>query len=280
LHFDYTTVGHVTIDILADGTRQAGGAAFYSALQAARLGHRAQILTQGVAAEIEQLLAPYRQELELRVLPAPATTTLVTSGSGAARVQSMQAWAGAIAATPELDTAILHLAPVAREIPLGWRGPGGFLGITPQGLARDWSGTRGAIRQVRADPAATALGEHADAVVLSELERDSCAELIAAARTGGAVVVVTDGEHPSTILHGDGSASTCAVPALAEMADDLGAGDVFAAALFISLAEGDDAQAAVRFATAAAAVRMGARGASAVGDRAKIEARLRETAPR
>ncbi len=277
LQFDYTTVGHVSIDVLADGTRQPGGPAFYSALQAARLGRRTQILTQGVHAEIEQLLAPYERELELTVLPAPVTTTLDTSGSGAARTQRMLAWAGPIAAISELDTTILHLAPVAREIPLSWRGRCEFLGVTPQGLARSWSGAQGEIRAVQPDPATTALGTRADAVVLSELERDSCAALVAAARAAGALVVVTDGERPCTILAGAEGPSTCAVPPIARTAEDLGAGDVFAAALFVSLSDGVDAQAAVRFAMAAAAVRMAARGAETIGDRVAIEARLRET---
>ena len=47
MQFDYTTVGHVTIDVLDDGSRRAGGTAFYSALQAARLGRRALIVTRG-----------------------------------------------------------------------------------------------------------------------------------------------------------------------------------------------------------------------------------------
>jgi len=82
LRFDYAAVGHVTVDVLADGTRRAGGTALYSALQASRLGLRTVIVTQGVAGEIEELLAPYADELELRVLPARATTTLETAGSG------------------------------------------------------------------------------------------------------------------------------------------------------------------------------------------------------
>lgn len=276
LHFDYTTIGHVTIDVLADGTRQPGGAAFYSALQAARLGRRTQILTQGIPEEIEELLAPYREELELQILPAPATTTLATSGAGAARTQRVLAWAGPIAGEPVLDTTILHLAPVAREIPLQWRGESAFVGLTPQGLARSWAGPEEEIRLSSPEPATTTLGARVDALVISRLERASCASLIAEARAAGAVVVVTHGEHPSTILHGDGSSCTCAVPPLAETAEDLGAGDVFAAALFIALTEGRDPKGAVGFATAAAAVRMGARGAAAIGDRAAIESRLEE----
>ncbi|MCW3069750.1 MAG: hypothetical protein JWL67_2375, partial [Solirubrobacterales bacterium] len=66
--FDYTTLGHVTVDVLEDGSRQPGGTAFYSALQAARLGRRTQILTRGRAEELEALLEPYRSELEVTVL--------------------------------------------------------------------------------------------------------------------------------------------------------------------------------------------------------------------
>jgi sugar/nucleoside kinase (ribokinase family) len=276
LHFDYTTVGHVTIDVLSDGTRQPGGAAFYGALQAARLGQRTQILTRGVPAEIEGLLEPYRGELELQILPAPATTTLVTSGSGASRAQRLRAWAGPIESVQELDTTILHLAPVAREIPLQWAGQGGFLGLTPQGLARRWSGLEDELRLSSPEPASAPLGARADAVVISALERDSCAALLAAARAAGAVVVITDGERPSTILCADGSSAVCPVPSLADAVEDLGAGDVFAAALFIALREGRAPEAAVQFATAAAAVRIGARGAGTIGDRARIEARLQE----
>lgn len=277
MHFDYTTIGHVTIDVLADGTRQPGGAAFYSALQAARLGQRTQILTQGVPAEIGELLEPYREDLELEIVAAPATTTLATSGAGAARTQRLLQWAGPIAAEPVLDTTILHLAPVAREIPLPlhWRGASEFIGLTPQGLARGWSELGDEIRLSLSDPATTTLGACADGIVISKLERASCAALIAAARAAGAIVVVTDGPGPSTILLADGRSTSCPVPQIGDPVEDLGAGDVFAAALFIALSEGQDPEDAARFATAAAALRMGARGAAAIADRATIEARLR-----
>lgn len=275
MHFDYTTIGHVTVDVLADGTRQPGGAAFYSALQAARLGQRTQIITQGVCAEIEELLAPYGTELELEIVAAPATTTLATRGAGTTRTQRMLAWAGPIAGEPSLDTTILHLAPVAREIPLQWQAESAFVGLTPQGLARNWSRLGDEIRLSLPDPATTTLGARVDGVVISALERESCAPLIAAARAAGAIVVVTNGAGPSTILLADGSSTSCPVPRLGDPVEDLGAGDVFAAALFIAIAEGRRPEDAARFATAAAALRMGARGAAAVADRATIEARLR-----
>ena len=293
--FDYTTVGHVTVDALTDGSRRPGGSAFYSALQAARLGQRTLILTQGSPGEIERLIEPYREEIELRVLPSPATTTLATSvqpatfahGEREQRTQRVLAWAGRIAEVT-VDTAVLHLAPVARETPRAWSGRADFVGITPQGLARAWDGdehggARSAAddehRAMRSVPVGRgALAGGCDALVLSEHERASCAELISAAGEVGAVVAITAGARPTTILTPDGREAHVAVPTVARPRDDLGAGDVFAAAFFVALAEGQPSARAAAFATAAAAVRVSGEGADAIGDREAIEQRLRATA--
>jgi len=292
LHFDYTTVGHVTIDVLADGTRRAGGSAFYSALQAARLGKRTRIVTQGVRGEIEALLEPYRDELQLCVLSAASTTTLLTRGSGAARSQRVLAWAGPIAHPPalELDTEILHLAPVARELSGAWatdawagsRRPARFVGLTPQGLARAWSDGDGVgqIEQAPPDADAERLARRCHAIVLSDYERGRCARVIASASAAGALVAVTAGGEPTTILLPGGQSLTLDVAPLQQPRDDLGAGDVFAAAFFIALSDGRTPREAGEFANAAAAVRMRGEGARAIGGRAEIEARLHAGAAR
>jgi 1D-myo-inositol 3-kinase len=279
LHYDYTSVGHVTIDVLADGSRQAGGAAFYSALQAARLGLRTLILTRGLEQEIEQALAPYREELHLHVQPARHTTTLQTSGSGSERAQRVLAWAGPIGEDLTVDTSILHLAPVARESPSRWRGQAAFVGLTPQGLLRDWSGPRRQIRTVAptgaAARAAMLIAEQCHAIVVSELERASCARLIAGASAAGALVAVTAGERPTTIIQPCGGGEVeLHVPAVEQPRDDLGAGDVFAAAFFFARARGLDALDAARYANAAAAVRVSGVGAVAIGGLVEVEARL------
>jgi pfkB family carbohydrate kinase len=271
--------------VLDDGSRRAGGSALYSALQAARLGLRARVITRGVPAEIERLLAPHRHELELAIQPAPHTTTLRTFGSGAERSQRVLAWAGPIDAHVALDTAILHLAPVAREIPAEpprERPP--FVGLTPQGLVREWSQPDGHIAHVppgsSAAREASALAAGCDAIVVSEHERASCTELIASASTAGALVAVTAGAAPNTIHTPDGYALELDVPALDAPLEDLGAGDVFAAAFFIALSERRSPPDAVAFANAAAAVRMCGSGAGAIGGRAQIEARLSRVRPR
>ena len=58
MQYDYTTVGHVTVDVMGDGSRRPGGSAFYSALQAARLGARTLIVTQGVPGESASCSSP------------------------------------------------------------------------------------------------------------------------------------------------------------------------------------------------------------------------------
>jgi 1D-myo-inositol 3-kinase len=273
--FDYTTVGHVTVDVMPDGSRRPGGSAFYAALQAARLGMRTLIVTKGSAAEIERLVEPWRGEIDLKVLPAAQTTTLATSGLGKARAQRVLAWAGRIDEQLTLDTQILHLAPVARETPGDWWGHADFLGITPQGLVRQWSQEDGGVvNHVPLDPALLPVG--GDAFVLSETERDSCESLNA--RPYGAVVAITAAAEPTTIRLADGKLVRVRVPAIESPRDDIGAGDVFAAAFFSLLHEGRSPRDAAIFANAAAAVRISGFGPGAIGDRPTIEERRRSTA--
>jgi 1D-myo-inositol 3-kinase len=302
VQFDYTTVGHVTVDVLADGSRRPGGTAFYSALQASRLGLRTLIHTRGAPAEIERLLAPYRAEVELAIEPAAQTTTLHTTGSGLGRRQRVLAWAGPIEDRLALDTAILHLAPVARETADRGRSSARFVGLTPQGLAREWSGPEGEVSL--SAPDRLELPEGCDAIVLSEVERVSCAELISRAREAGALVAVTAGHRPTTVLLPGGEVlevpaperelpakppGTGREPSAGEdlgadedvgAGEDLGAGDVFAAAFFIALSEGRSPHAAAAFASTAAALRIARPGTEGIAGREAIESRAHGDASR
>jgi hypothetical protein len=309
VHFDYTTIGHVSVDVMPGGARRAGGSAFYSALQAARLGQRSLIITQGVKEDIEDLLAPYRSELELQIVPAIETTTLQSGADRGSHAQRLLAWAGRMREGIEVNSSIVHLAPIARETPRRWSGSADFIGLTPQGLVRAWAGARGEIRPVELLPAL--LPQRWDAAVISETERESCAGLIPAAaprRTPGrgpaaaggdagpgiasdetasavanrGVVAVTAGAGPTSIHMQDGGVVRVRVPAVDDFHDDVGAGDVFAAAFFIALREGRTPRAAAAFANAAAAVRIAGAGSDSIGDRTAVEARLaasRETGP-
>ncbi len=302
---EYVTVGHVTRDAIERrGGRpvsQPGGGAFYSALQAARLGLRALIVTQGVEREIRALLAPFLDELEVCVIPASQTTTLATSWVGEERFQRVLAWAGPISQALEIHTRILHFAPVACESRIRWRGSAQFVGITPQGLVRRWREDRKpSLAQLDAGsllgdvPLAPRAGEELagevtlgalepeelparfHAAVVGERECPHCRALFAAARTLGAPVAVTAGARHTTVHLTDRDERPhvvqAAAPPIATVREDLGAGDVFAAAFFLSLEEGHDPLHAARFGNAAAAVRIAGEGPRAVGTRAEIEA--------
>lgn len=276
-HYDYVTIGHVTLDVIEDhpaGRRsQPGGGAFYSALQAARLGLRALIVTKGVPAEIEGVLGPYREEVDVHVIPAQSTTTLATWGAGGERVQRVCAWAGAIeeplAEQLAVQASIVHYAPVARETtPQAWI-EGAFVGLTPQGLVRSWS-TDGRIRSAALQ--ASMLPRRFDAVVLSEKERGDCAPLLdRSATAAGAVIAVTAGARPIELRLQDGAPARVEPIAVHRARDDLGAGDVFAAAFFVALQRSEPAASAARFASAAAAVRVAGEGPAAIGHREDVE---------
>ncbi len=270
----------MTIDVLPDGRRRPGGTALYSALQAARLGLNAKIVTRGCEDELQELLAPFSQELELFVEPAPATTTLYTTGSGEARRQRMLAWAGPMSPVRPEPGAILHLAPVAAELSSRPAGEWGFTGLTPQGLVRGWSDPTGEVVQRPLPGSALALFERCDAVVLSRQERDACEPGVEVARRGGALIAVTAGPAATVLLADRHSPPLeISVSPVTEPVDDLGAGDVYAATLFVALAEGSPPETAAALAGAAAALRLGGAGPGAVAGRDAIEAQAASAAP-
>jgi hypothetical protein len=305
LDFDYVVVGHLTVDAIVDSDgrprRQAGGGALYSGLQAARLGLRTLILTSGQERELQPLIAPFAGEITIRIAPASQSTTFETRGSGPARVQRLRALADPVrpegfageagrsaTATARFATgaegsatraegsatgalparaSILHLAPVARETPSSWPCEASLVGLTAQGLVRRFDRT-GKVSPCPLDPAT--MPRRIDAAVIAESERSSAGALFERVP----IVAVTDGEGPTTVHLGDRSAVRVAPRPLSGAHDDLGAGDVFAAAFFIALRDGlTPAQAAMR-GNAAAAVRISGQGPDAVGDRTAIERRL------
>jgi sugar/nucleoside kinase (ribokinase family) len=138
---------------------------------------------------------------------------------------------------------------------------------------REWRAGDGEISLTRA--AAAELPHGCAALVISEVELLSCAELVSHARRAGTLVAVTAGHLPTTVHVPGGGTLQVATPASEEPGDDMGAGDVFAAALFIALQEGRTAADAATFAAVAAALRIGGPGTSAILGRAAIDARVR-----
>jgi ribokinase len=98
---------------------------------------------------------------------------------------------------------------------------------------------------------------HAD---LAALAADTATTVVATSGAGGVWAVTPTGERHH-------------VPALpAEVVDTVGAGDCFAAALTVALVEGRMLRDALAFATAAASIKVGRRGARGLPTRAEVEA--------
>jgi sugar/nucleoside kinase (ribokinase family) len=267
---DYVVVGHVSRDLLVPaGTEQAGGTAFYSGLQAARLGLRTLIVTAGVPGELDRLLAPWRAEFDVLVQPAAETTSFEASGTGFDRTLRLRSWAGPIA-TPaeELDTAILHLAPVARETrAFDEAGAGaGFVGITPQGLIRRW-GADGEIAHLPLG--ADELPQRLHALVISATELAACGVAMDAAVERGAIASITAGEGGAEVITPEGVERAPALRVV-EPSDDLGAGDVYATAFFAALASGTRPRVAMQRGQAASFHKLSAPGPAAVAGAERI----------
>ena len=263
---DYVVVGHVVIDIdVETGARTPGGSALYSGLQAARLGRRTLLITAGDPDELNEVLATYAGEFDLLVQPRRSTTTFVTSGLGLERTQRRTGWAGEIEDPGPLAASILHIAPVAHETSPVRTDPGGFVGVTPQGLIRRWDDD-GAPSYVALEPAL--MPSRFDALVLDVVERGYCSAVVDAAAATGAIVAVTAGADGVEIVNTGARLPSIEPETLTE---DLGAGDVFSAAFFIALHDGWDPIDAARFGHAAAAVRLAGHGPAAVGRREAIE---------
>ncbi len=272
---DYLALGHVTLDRQADGGYLPGGTVLFSAVQAARLSLRAGIVTTGRPADLDTPLAPFRSEVTIDLHPAAATTIFVNVGVGAARRQTLPEWAGPLDLAGTLPAArIVHLGPVARELDpasLPAFTPGVFVGATPQGWLRRWDAaghvTEG---ELLLPPALTA---RLDALVLSETEARRAEGVIAAVRAAGGLVVITRDAEGCTLLDraGESQVGTADYP----FVDDTGAGDIFAAAFFVALGEGQSPRDAAAFANAAAGLSLAGRGPAAIVDRAAIDDAVR-----
>lgn len=268
---DYLAVGHVTLDLQPDGGYLPGGTVIFSSVQAARLGLRAGIVTAGKAADFTTLLAPFHREVTIDLHPVATSTIFVNVGVGAARRQTMPAWAGPLDLSAPLPAArIIHLGPVAREIDLDRlpRFPAGaFVGATPQGWLRRWDAAGHVTEEPLVLPAT--LTARLDALVLSETEARRAANAIAAVRVGGGLVAITRDAEGCLILDRDGAyeVPTEDFP----FVDDTGAGDIFATGFFVALAEGQSPRQAAAFANIAAGLSLAGRGPGAIVGRAAIE---------
>jgi sugar/nucleoside kinase (ribokinase family) len=284
LRIDFLVIGHITHDRTADGYR-LGGTVSYAAVTARRLGRQAAILTRasadglttdspyGPPANAAAQPGSVLEGVAIHLLPSPVSTTFVNLYRDGQRTQVIEALADPIHAADLpaawADAPIVLLGPIAREIPAEWTRvfPNALIGVTPQGWMREWDAA-GHVRPTRWADAADFLA-CADVLILSREDAGGDDAYIAELASHAALMVVTDGWHGATVYR-DG-VNTRVPPRLAAEVDPTGAGDVFAAAFLIRLAETDDPLDAARFANIVASMSVEAVGMDGIPDRRQVE---------
>ncbi len=267
-------MGHLTEDRTPDGPR-LGGAAAFAGLLAHRFGVPAAILTAVDAA------FPYLDALAgipvFRIRSRDRTRFQNRYRPDGSREQTLLSRAATIP-EPEIHRAVAGLppgsavlyVPVADELGGSGalprpRGRGAHAGAAPQGLIRRWD----AAGRVSTYWSAPALGRLAglDFLSLSETELPEGMDLPVP------LVAVTRGRRGAVLRRSGFPALEIPARPGAEV-DPTGAGDVFAAALFIGMWNGAPTEGAARLAAAAAAISIESPGTAGIPTLAETNARL------
>ena len=269
---DLVVVGHATLDVTASGTRP-GGAAYYAALTAHRLGLRVGLLTSfGEDFPADGL----PDVIALARVPASQTTVFRLTESGQGRTLTLTARADDLEIDdlpPGWDAAPLAmLCPVINEVDPGLAESLGAasLGVLPQGWMRRrekgglivpqlWEDAAGVLAwaQLMVASEDDVAGFREDAV--EWLQRVPLGALTAG-RRGAELFVNGEPYHVA--------------PDQAHEVDETGAGDVFATVLLIEYDRNGDPWEAAAVAACAGAASVEGPGAFAVPDRAGLNGRL------
>ncbi len=269
---DFLVVGHVSKD-LTNGGHRAGGTVVYSALTARNLGRRVAVVT---SAGRDLNLGQFLEGVELVCVPSPVTTTFRNVYTEGARRQRLYAVAERIK-TEDVPLAwrtapIVLLGPIVGELEGDMidQFPSSLLGVTPQGWLREW-GEEGSVLPRRWSDADRLL-THLDVLIVSEEDLAGEAGTLRPKLGIPKISVLTQGAKGAT-LYCHGRRSHFPVRQTTAL-DPTGAGDIFAAAFLVRLAETDDPVEATRFANVAASLSVEKAGLSSVPTRAEIEATM------
>ncbi len=239
----YLAIGSICWDEVPVGhglERRLGGSVLFAARVARAAGWTPVVVTSGT----EALAVAARAELpgvEVVVQPSPTDTVMAfgrRTDLGPQRVPTVADPIDLHRALGDVDVDdadIVHLAPIMGEVTrsLVDRLPvDALVGITPQGLLR---GRDGAGRLHLVDRPVPWWMDAVDVVVASEDEHRRLAEGLGA---GDTAVAVTRGERGCWGWRGSEQVDLAGIEVVPSPAGTIGAGDVFAASLFLALADG------------------------------------------
>ncbi len=271
---DIVIVGHVCQDLQPDGSLSLGGSVSYAATTALRMGYRVGVVT---SAGPDLDVAHAFPGAQVVCHPSAATTLFENIYLDGGRRQILHRRATAI---------------TCAQIPAAWRAPSmvylgsidqeiapdlfycfeeaALLAVMPQGFFRCWN-EQGLVSFVEWRPPEAVL-RRIQVLIISELDVPNPDEL---ARDWGRftrIIVVTRAERGATVYQ---AGQVCHYPARpAHQVDPTGAGDVFAAAFLIRLAETGDPCQAARFANAVASFSVEGPGVTGIPLRRQVDAYL------
>ena len=267
-------VGHVCQDLLPDGSLSLGGSVSYAATTAQRLGYRVGVVTStGPDLDLVKALPG----IEIVCHQSAATTVFENIYFDGQRKQILHRRADVItcAQIPPAwrDAPMVYLGSIDQEIdPDVFRCFAGkaLICVMPQGFFRRWD-EQGQVFFTEWTPP-EALLRCINVLVISELDVPDPAGLACDWSRFVDTVVVTHAERGATVYH---AGESCHYPARpAQQVDPTGAGDVFAAAFLIRLAETGDPCLAAYFANIVASFSVEGPGVSGIPQRQQVEAYL------
>ena len=234
---DYLIIGHITQDITPEGSRPGGTAAF-AGLTAQALGMQVGIVTSWAEESDPEIFS----ELSIANHRSEHSTTFENIYTSSGRVQKIHHLA------PEIDfyhvpeswrkTRIVHLAPVAQEIPpnIVRSFAESDIYLSLQGWLRGW-GQQGNVHRIEW-PESGYILQQVNAAVLSEEDVQADQDMIYRMAASVPVLAVTKGSQGADIF-AEGNIYSIPAPTI-EVVDPTGAGDIFAAVFFTQLSHFGD----------------------------------------
>lgn len=248
----FVAVGHFCRDVVPEGYR-LGGAAAYSSLTARNLG-----FTAGVVTAFDPTFDVYLSHFEgIEVRPRPSETTTTFHNRYDEKGHRQQTLLSVAEKLHRADVPgewrkapVVYLCPIADEVEpdVCEAFENGLIGASPQGWLREWDET-GRVWAKRWKNAEAFLS-HIDVLVLSVEDIAPFPDELERYRALTQRVVLTQGAHGATLYEGKKTTSFPAYPA--REIDPTGAGDVFAAAFLLRLAEKGNPEEAVDYANCVA----------------------------
>ena len=256
----YVAIGSVCWDVVeGEDAPRLGGSVLFAGRVAQEAGWDVEVITSGTA-ELEAAVRAALPDVEVTVQRSAHDTVMAFGAQADLGPQRVPTVADPIdlvrLGRDHAEGDVVHLAPIMGEVTpelIAQLAGAAFVGITPQGLLRTREAFTHRLRLLESPDVWWA--GHVDAIVVSESEHARLADESLAA---GRAVAITRGERGCCGWSGTERVDLPGISlASVSPTGTIGAGDVFAAALFLALAGGSSFADAMDAANGRAAAHVG-----------------------